>query len=163
MRVGFVETMRGTLRDGAAEHPVEFSIRTEAPGWRAFLRDGVTRACGVMRAAPWAREAACEGTLTLSVRRPRIAYSLTFTADDGRVLTLAGEKRPTPRSPLGSMTTLPMALTDAAGTRLAEGTLFFDLRDLAPFALSWLPVAGDRGARALDTARIALHRRALER
>jgi hypothetical protein len=158
MPVGFVETMRGTLRDGSAEHPVEFTIRTEAP-WRDFLRDGVTRARGVVRAAPWASEAACEGTLAISVRPARIAYALAFTADDGRALTLAGQKDPTPRSPLGSMTTLPMRLTDAAGAVIAEGTLFFDLGDLLPFALSWL----GGGRRALDAVRIAARRRAYER
>jgi hypothetical protein len=155
MPVGFVETMRGAL----GEHPVEFTIRTEAP-WRAFLRDGVTRARGVVRAAPWAAEAPCEGTLALSVRPPRIAYALTFTADDGRVLTLAGEKRPSPRAPLGSMTTLPMTLTGDGGAALAQGTFLFDMRDAAAFARSWL---GGGQARALDALRLAARRRALER
>ncbi len=161
MRVGFVETMRGTLRDTAAEHPVEFTLRAEAAGWRAFLRDGATRTRGVVRAAPWAACAACEGTLVMSLRPARIAYTLTFTADDGRLLTLAGQKDPSPRSPLGSMTTLPMTLTDADGATLARGTFSFDLKDLGPFALSWL--GGGRAARALERSRVAALRRAYER
>ena len=44
MKVGFVETMRGALRDGGgSESKVEFEVHAEAEHLRAFLRDGHTR------------------------------------------------------------------------------------------------------------------------
>jgi hypothetical protein len=175
MQVGFVETMRGALRPmspapeasatGATELPCSFTVAVAAPSVRALVRSGRTRAAGVVRAAPWAAEAPCDGEIVLSVRPARIAYSIAFASNAGERLVLSGHKSVRAHHLLASMTTLPMTLVVAQGARagaeLARGTLFFDLRDLLPFARSWLPVPARERA-ALAHARMRLLRAGLE-
>jgi hypothetical protein len=69
-----------------------------------------------------------------------------FTGPGGR-WTVAGQKLPSLRHPLRSMTILPVTLTDAQGRERARGDLRFDLADLPRFLLTWLP-----GARRLAAA-----------
>lgn len=158
MRVSFVETMRGELRDEQGQvHPVEFELRTDA-GWSAFLRDGRTEATGLVRAAPWASEAPIRGTLTIDPRAPRIAYALQFEGGD-ETYALSGEKHPDWRHPLTSMTRLPLTL-QATGRVLAEGSVRFDLRELPQFLVSWLPLG--RAQKALDVRRRQVERRLLD-
>lgn len=158
MRVSFVETMRGELRDAEGQvHPIEFELKTDAC-WRAFLRDGRTEATGLVRASPWAAEAPIRGTLTIDPGAPRIAYALQFDSDEG-TLELAGQKVPDWRHPLASMTWLPMTLRSNDQV-LAEGALRFDLRELPQFLFSWLPVG--RAQKTLDVRRRQVERRLLD-
>lgn len=162
MKVRFVETMRGVLAAaGDSEWPVEFTISVEATSVRRFLGGERAPSRGVIRAAPWAGEAVCEGELSLSLVPSQIRYRLSFVADDGRTLTLAGHKSVSVRALQRSMTTLPVELSDAGGQVLATGTLWFDLRELGGFLRSFSPLA-DRQRQALDASRVALLRRSLD-
>lgn len=158
MRVSFVETMRGTLRDAdGGSHPAEIELRTDA-AWRAFLRDGRTEATGLVRAGPWAAEAPLRGTLTIDPRTPRLAYHLEFESGGARYV-LAGEKHPDWRRPLETMTRLPVTLRSDQRV-VAEGELRFDLRELPAFLVSWLPLG--RAQRLLDVRRRIVERRLLD-
>lgn len=161
MNVSFVETMRGRVRDGAGEeHPLEFEVKAEAAGLGAWLRDGRTYASGLVRAPPWAVEAPIEGTLTIAPAAGSIAYSLAFRSEAGESLRLEGAKRVRWTDPLRTMTVLPVTLRAPDGRLLAAGVLHFALRDLVPFAASWLP-GRRRAQRLLDVKRRAVERRLL--
>lgn len=161
MRVSFVETMRGSLTDErGATTPVEFTLHVEAPSTRAFLLDGHCAARGVVKAPPFAPEAPCEGEVVISRLPPSIGYRLQVRAVDGALLTLSGVKRVALTRVLGTMTTLPVELTDVAGAVRARGVMTFDLRDLLPFLATFSPLA--RRPKALvDAARVAARRRTL--
>ena len=131
MRMGFVETMSGTVTDDAgAAWPVSFEVsaRAEGQGWY--------RLEGVARAERWAPEARASGSLHLSSRALR--YRVEFDAPSGR-LVLEGHKTPSLLAPVASMTRLPVTLTDGAGRVLASGELAFNLRHLPGFLATWLP------------------------
>lgn len=146
MHLSFVESMRGELSPG---HPVAFHVRASGG------LEGPLALWGVVHAAPWVDEATCEGTLELSLRR--LAYDVRFRDEGGRALRLHGEKHPSVRSPLRSMTVLPVTLLDEAGQALARGELAFDLLDLPQLLASWLPLP-TRAHRRLTARRIAVER-----
>ena len=83
MNVGFVETMRGTLKanDGSDSH-VEFEVHAHADHLRKFLKDGHTRLRGIMRAAPFAVEVPATGELTIDIPRS-LTYLVTFEGPNG--------------------------------------------------------------------------------
>ncbi len=139
MKISFVETMRGTLKDAdGVDHPVEFRVNASGGGGDFTLR-------GLITLPPWVEGAEASGTLTMSIAPPRLAYRLTF----GDALTLAADKHPTPRSPLRSMTYMETIVRDKTQKTIAEGPMRFDLRELPQFLASWLPF-GRRQQRALD-------------
>jgi hypothetical protein len=150
MAISFVETMRGSLRDGeGAEHPVEFRVVAAGLGSELALR-------GLIWIAPWVEGGEAEGTLSFGLSPPTLGYRLRFAGG----LTLEAEKHPTVRAPLRSMTSMHALLRDAAGQTLAEGPMRFDLRDLPQFLASWIPFAR-RQQRALDAERRAASRQEL--
>jgi hypothetical protein len=149
MNLSFVETMRGELSPG---HPVAFHVRASGG------LDGHLALSGVVHAAPWVDETTCEGTLDLSLRR--LAYDVRFRDAGGRALRLHGEKHPSARSPLRSMTVLPVTLVDEAGGQLAQGELTFDLLELPQFLASWLPLP-TRAHRQLTARRLSVERHQL--
>jgi hypothetical protein len=120
--------MQGTLTDTShREHPVEFSVQMKGEGRGFFTMTGT------VKAPPWADSSKCSGSFTLSPRR--IHYHLRF----GK-FTLEGTKTPSVLKPLSSMTKMPVTLRSDAGDVVAEGEMFFDMKDLPGFLLSWLPV-----------------------
>lgn len=147
MAISFVETMRGSLRDGeGAEHPVEFRVAAAGLGSELRLR-------GLIWIPPWVEGGEAEGILSFSLSPPTLGYRLRFAGG----LALDAQKHPTVLAPLRSMTSMRAVLRDAAGQTLAEGPMRFDLRDLPQFLASWLPFA--RGQqRALDAERRAAGR-----
>ena len=151
MKISFVETMRGTVKDSeGAEHPVEFRVTASGEvGGELALR-------GVIKLPPWAEETEVEGTLDLSLVPPALRYRLRF----GEGLTLEADKHPTPFAPLRSMTTMHAVVRGAAAKPLAEGTMRFDLWELPRFVASWIPL-GRRQQRALDATRRAVVRKQL--
>lgn len=155
MKIAFVETMRGTVRDEAGvERPVDFHVRaTGGAGGRFELS-------GVVHAAPWVDETVATGTLELSVLPASIAYDVRFQTREGRALRLHGAKKPSLLAPVRSMTFLPVTLSDDAGLPLAEGTMWFDLLDLPAFLASWLPLP-TKPHRQLDARRVAVARKEL--
>jgi hypothetical protein len=129
MKISFVETMQGSLRDdGGEEHPVRFRVEASGSGGNFELR-------GMITLPPWVEDAEADGTLTMSIAPPRLAYRLRF----GKGLTLDADKHPTPLSPIRSMTFMRAIVRDADGKTLAEGSMTFALRDLPQFLASWLP------------------------
>ena len=84
MKIGFVETMRGTLthRDGTRT-PIEFEVHAHAARLRRFLSDGKTELTGILRADPFAREAPARGTLVVDLPRS-MTYAIDFEAGGAR-------------------------------------------------------------------------------
>lgn len=156
MAISFVETMSGAVRDEEGkEHPISFDVSASGRGAGHFELKGI------INAPPWAPETSVEGTLTMSVLRPSIAYHLDFTARDGRRLSLDAEKTPSVFKPVTSMTFMPALLKDSGGRVVARGEMRFDLKDLVHFLASWLP--GTRTQqRQLDVRRRAVDRHQLE-
>lgn len=157
MRISFVETMSGTLTDEeGTERPVAFDVSavSRGPAGHFELR-------GLMRAPPWAPETETSGTLVISPLKPALVYQLRFTARDGRTLTLDAQKTPSPLRPLTSMTFMPTVVREDGGRVLGRGSMRFDLRDLLPFLVSWLPGPRTQQKR-LDARRRAVARQALQ-
>jgi hypothetical protein len=161
MMVSFVEQMAGMVRgrDGR-ERPLDFNIKAEAASTRQFLLTGRTSLTGIIHAPPWAAEAVVEGTMEMSAMHRYVQYTLEFRSRTGEALVLEGRKNPVLQAVLRTMTHMPVVLRQKDGEVLAEGELRFDLRDLLPFASSWLPF-GRTAQLALDVQRRAVARRAL--
>lgn len=160
MNVGFVETMRGTLKanDGSDSH-VEFEVHAHADHLRKFLKDGHTRLRGIMRAAPFAVEVPATGELTIDIPRS-LTYLVTFEGPNGLRYRLEGKKTPSLRSPIRSMTHMDVVLKTDAGEPLARGEMTFAIRELGGFLASWLPFNA-RPRVALDVRRRLLEREAM--
>jgi hypothetical protein len=159
MEVSFVESMRGAVKTDAGEDcPVEFDVVAKAPHLHRFLLDGHTELRGLLRAPKWVDETPAKGSLTISPLA--LVYRVEFEGRDGQTLVLEGKKHPSHFKPLSSMTTMEVALRSGS-TVLARGEMKFDLRELPPFLLSWLPV-GRWAQRALDVRRRRVEREHLE-
>ena len=161
MMVSFVETMAGTVRDREGrERPLDFNIKAEAASTRQFLLTGKTTLTGIIHASPWAPEAVIEGTMAMSAMHRYVIYTLEFRGRGGQALVLEGKKSPMLQAVLRTMTHMPVTLREKDGEVLAEGELRFDLRDLIPFAASWLPF-GRTAQLALDVQRRSVARKVL--
>jgi hypothetical protein len=156
MKVGFVETMRGTLRDEqGVESSVEFEIHAEAEHLRRFLRDGQTRVKGILRAAPWADQVPATGELTIDLPRS-LTYLLTFESKGVRY-RLEGVKHPSVLRPIKSMTVMDVELKTEGGQSLARGEMRFSISEMGSFIASWLPFY------AAPRVSLGVRRRMLER
>lgn len=145
----FAETMTGTLRLHATEgerRPVTLDLRVVSPG--AIRPHGSTTAAltGRVRIGGWADDLHASGRMLIApLSQGRIGYHVRFTALDGRAYVLEGHKSPTWRSPLRSMTVLPIRLRPAeeegepgsSSPTCGDGLLRFRLRTLPSFAASW--------------------------
>lgn len=152
MRLSFVETMRGTVKDTqGSEHSLSFDV-TAVGGLR-----GRFALRGLAQASPWAREAAAQGTLTIAPLARTVTYVLRFDSDAGEQIVLDAQKRFSLLAPLRSMTLMPVTVRDGTGNVLARGEMSFDLRELLPFLASWLPVVKVQ-QRRLDVRRRAVAR-----
>jgi hypothetical protein len=160
MLVSFVETMRGSITDATGRpQPIEFEVKAEARSLRGFLRTGVTKVSGLLNAGPWATQVPITGTLRMSVLDRRIEYRLE-TGEGRSRLFLDGTKNVSPMTLLQSMTVMPVSLRDETGRTLGEGEMRFDMKDLAPFLASWLPLSRN-AQRLLDVRRRQVERQAL--
>jgi len=156
MDVSFVETMRGTLQTSAGvASVVEFDVVAEAHSLGRFLLDGRSELRGLLRAPAWADETPARGTLRISPAE--LEYRVEFTGRNGQAYVLEGRKHPSLLKPVASMTQMHTVLRDASGATVAEGAMHFDLRELASFLASWLPV-GRWAQRSLDAKRRAVER-----
>jgi len=136
MRLSFVETMRGTVRDLHGEvHSIAFDVSAMGNSG-----DGHFALRGLARAPHWAREAAAHGTLTIAPRERTITYAVRFRSEAGEELLLDAQKRFSFLAPRRSMTLMPVTLRDPSGEVIARGEMTFDLRELVPFLASWLPL-----------------------
>ncbi|NOY26181.1 MAG: hypothetical protein GXP62_09950, partial [Oligoflexia bacterium] len=136
--LSFFETMRGELVDQQGHrHSADIEVKAEVSAIKRLARNGRARLSGVASVPPWGQDVAINGTLELSfIRTRRIAYDLYFSDDQGCNYRLHGHKSLGGRHPLRSMTFLPVRLS-CADEVLAEGALYFDLRDIPSFASSW--------------------------
>lgn len=161
MNVGFVETMRGTLKaNDGSESKVEFEVHAHADHLRKFLKDGQTTLRGIIRAAPYAAEVPATGELTIDLPRS-LTYLVTFESE-GQSYRLEGKKTPSLLSPLRSMTWMEVVLKTGAGEELARGQMTFALRELGGFLASWLPF-NPRPRVTLDVRRRRLEREGMSK
>ena len=152
MRLSFVETMRGTVRDAHGDvHSFAFDVSAMGNS------DGHFALRGLARAPHWAREAAAHGTLIIAPRERTITYAVRFRSDAGDELVLDAQKRFSFLAPVRSMTLMPVTLRAASGEVIARGDMTFDLRELVPFVASWLPLVKTQQKR-LDVRRRAVAR-----
>lgn len=140
----FTETMSGTwTRPGSTDaRPIAFTVTARARSWLKHLRDHQATLEGTLEMDGFARGAPVTGTLYINPLLERvIRYELRFTADDGKPYTLRGQKDVRLTDMVGTMTDLPMSLTDGAGQTVASAQLKFDLKDLPGFLGSFRPGA----------------------
>jgi hypothetical protein len=141
----FRETMTGSYTltgQPGVERPLRFSLRLQAEDALAYARDHVVRASGTLEMDGFADEVAVAGTLVLMPLVQRvIRYDLSFVGNDGLPYKLQGQKDIRFSDLLGSLTTLPAQILDAAGKTVAKAQLTFDVRaDLLKFLASWKPL-----------------------
>ena len=137
----FHETMSGTFTRNGDERPFRFTVEARVPSLVQFLGDNRAAIAGHVDAGGLATHAPIAGHMVINpVLGGLIAYQFTFTGDDGKHYAFAGQKDVTARSPVRSMTTLPGAVTDDKGNRVASADLMFDLRDLPQFLSSFRPL-----------------------
>lgn len=130
MTLGFAETMSGSLRDAnGGDHQTSFTVRARGEGSGYFRLEGTAFAADLLEPTP------CEGALTIGVGFIRYRVRIPGPGGDWMLL---GQKSPSPRAAVRSMTVLPIVLHDPAGVERARGELRFALRDVPAFALSWL-------------------------
>ncbi|MCC6899855.1 MAG: hypothetical protein IT377_12820 [Polyangiaceae bacterium] len=133
---GFTETMRGTWTplDGSGRKTLWFRAEADVTDARAYLKRGRLSLTGKLHAEGLADEVPASGHLEIQPLSGRIGYELEFTSDDGRRCRFVGEKSPSLRHLLKSMTTLPGDVQGPDGERLGTALLYFDLKnDLIPF------------------------------
>ena len=95
MGIEYDETHRGTyyLVDApTVVRPFAFQLHIATPKIREFLRENSALAEGFVDAEGLATHAQAAGLVTWKRATRRIAYSLEFSADDGRLLAFVGEK-----------------------------------------------------------------------
>lgn len=125
--------------DPVTLHPFSFELRIATPRIREFLKERSALAEGRVRAAGLAEDAVCSGLVTWKRAERRIAYSLEFHGDDGRMLAFVGEKDLHPTLGLRALTQLGGSLfhlpepgqslcQSAAREEIGRASLAFDLR-----------------------------------
>ncbi|MCC6876850.1 MAG: hypothetical protein IT378_21275 [Sandaracinaceae bacterium] len=140
IRMGFDETMAGTLVLNEREIPAEFTVRARTAVGLAksliergstFALEGTVTIEGIVTAG------ACQGSLRMRpiARKANVVYDLSFTGDDGARHTLHGEKHAPLLAPSG-MTRLFTELR-REGELVGKGLLLFNLRDLPPWLRSF--------------------------
>lgn len=128
----FTETLAGSLRrpgEVGSDQAIACTFRGAADDSHAFARSGLLCLDGEVNAEGLADGQPLNGTLDMSaLLRRRLPYKFTFRGNDGREYRFAGSKRVTFRRLLRSMTTLPAAIYDEAGEKVAQCELRFDYR-----------------------------------
>jgi hypothetical protein len=137
----FCETMSGAFRllGDAGDRAMSFSIGARSRPWPSFLRHPEVGIEGEIDAEGFADHCYLRGTLGMDVLRTgTLPYAFEFTANDGARYSFAGKKTVRLDQLAHSMTVLPAELMDAAGARVGEALLRFDVRsDLARFLRSF--------------------------
>lgn len=144
MRLGveYDEAHQGTYYlsgDPLTVRPFAFRLHIATPKVREFLRERSALAEGVVDAEGLASAAQGSGLVTWKRSTRRIAYSLEFSADDGRLLAFVGEKDLHPMLGTRALTQLGGSLfhLPEPGSRLCQSatrreigraSLSFDLR-----------------------------------
>lgn len=125
--------------DPATLRAFSFELRVATPRIREFLRERSALAEGLLSAEGLAENAPVSGLVTWKRVERRIAYSLEFTAADGRMLAFVGEKDLHPMLGLRALTQLtgslfylpepgPNLCQSASRQEIGRASLSFDLR-----------------------------------
>jgi hypothetical protein len=137
----FSERMSGTVTHEGRERSFSFTCNAKAPSLWRHLRDHVTELDGHVDMEGFATRAPLSGTMVINpILGRHIKYEFRFTGDDGKAYRFSGQKDVSPLRPVGSMTTLPGAITDENGAEIASGVVRFDLRTLGRFLGSFRPL-----------------------
>lgn len=138
---GFTETMRGTWTpaDGSGRKIMWFRVEADATSALAYLRRGEMRCEGTLFAEGLAEGVPARGLMEVQPLGGRIAYRLDFVGDDGKAYRFSGEKTPSLRHLVESMTTLPGEIVLADAERIGGALLRFDRKDLLPFLRTFRP------------------------
>jgi hypothetical protein len=128
----FSETMAGTVEwdaDPGTRHPFRFDITAHADSTRDHLATGRAELRGTVYAPPKTRSGDAQGTITIRVFGQRIIrYELAFTADDGHLYEVVGQKDIRWLHPFSTFTTLPAEIVDEQHKRVGTCLTRFDLR-----------------------------------
>lgn len=119
--------------------PFSFALRIATPRIREFVRERSALAEGRLFAKELAENVEVSGLVTWKRAERRIAYSLEFAADDGRMLAFVGEKDLDPMLGLRALTQLggslfhlpepgPGLCQSASRQEIGRASLSFDLR-----------------------------------
>lgn len=125
--------------DPPTQRAFSFDLHIATPRLAEFVRERSALAEGRIHAEGLAEDAITSGLVTWKRAERRIAYSLEFTADDGRVLAFVGEKDLHPSLGLRALTHLSGSLfhlpeqggslcQSASREEFGRATLSFDLR-----------------------------------
>jgi hypothetical protein len=138
---GFTETMRGTWTpsDGSGRKILWFRVEADATSALAYLRRGEMLCEGTLFAEGLAEGVPARGMMEVQPLGGRIAYRLDFRGDDGKSYRFSGEKTPTLKRLVQSMTTLPGEIVLADGEPIGTALLRFDRKDLLPFLRTFRP------------------------
>ncbi|MFJ8595155.1 hypothetical protein [Streptomyces sp. NPDC093598] len=138
-------------------------LRVDASSAIRLFGSTTAAVLGRVRIGGWADDLRASGSMLIApLSQGRIDYHVRFTALDGHEYILEGHKSPTWRSPLRSMTILPIRLRPAeeeadqessSSSVGGEGLLRFRLRTLPSFAASWRLPAPTDCAETLTAAR----------
>ena len=140
MQFHFTETMRGRVEevDGTLL-PFEFTIKPYASGLVAFLLGDPLKVGGTASLKGIAERVPVGGTLLLAMPlRRRLCYDLSFRGLDGALYRYVGRKDVRYMHFVRTMTWLRGTLF-RNGESVGSAELWFDLRDLPGFVLSFRP------------------------
>lgn len=155
----FSEAMVGSWQSrlGTAGGAFGFDVDVETDELLKPLGTTTGRLVGTLHADGLAERAAATGTIEVSpVEQKRIRYTLEFRGDDGHPYRFDGWKSIEWRHLLGTWTTLPGTIYDAAGAVVGTAQARFPLRDTASLVASLrllppgTPPAADLFARRSD-------------
>jgi hypothetical protein len=140
--LSFRETMSGGYHlctSPDVDRPMRFTVRASIDSLRSLLGNAVFTLQGAVLAEGLADHKRLDGTLTIDPLRAKLlVYVFRFEGNDGAPLTFQGRKTLSEGSLLHAMTVLPGGIFDAAGHRVGEALLRFDLRsDLLKFLRSF--------------------------
>lgn len=137
--VSFVETMTGSFHfvdRPLEERPLSFSIRARSSGsLLGFALRPVTEIEGAIDADGLAHHRRLWGTLDIdALRTGELRYDFSFEGDDGQLYAFHGHKTLRVTALAESISVLPGAIVNVAGSAVGEALLRFDLKsDLGRF------------------------------
>ena len=140
MQFHFTETMRGRVEEADGTLlPFEFTIKPHASGLVAFLLGDPLKVGGTVSLKGAAECVPVGGTLLLAMPlRRRLCYDLSFRGLDGALYRYVGRKDVRYMHFVRTMTWL-RGTVFRNGEPVGSAELYFDLRDLPGFLLSFRP------------------------
>lgn len=139
----FHETMKGTYRSKERpeqERTLFFEIDATAESAIEFFKDFTMEIDGVVTMAGVADEKPLHGTLEIAIpTRRELVYKFEFTGNDGNSYRFEGKKTDIALTTITKTMTTCYAKVYKEGEEVADALVYFDLKDLGEFLLSWKP------------------------